>query len=153
MAETENSQEKNSPRPSVFASRRQFIQLGVAAAGAAWVGTLVQAGLFPQETIEEAEPVEIPMSELPVGAARPLTYGGTPAILIRTAESIKAFSLVCTHLGCLVQWQADKKEFYCPCHDGRFDQFGEVVAGPPPVPLEEFPVAVEEDRVIVGELV
>ncbi len=154
MADNENkAQEEETPRPSLLASRRQFITLGLTAVGAAWAGTLVQSQLFPPATTEEAKPVEVSLSDLPVGGTRQITYAGAPALVIRTAESVKAFSLVCTHLGCIVQWQQDKKEFYCACHDGRFDQFGEVLAGPPPVPLEEFPVSVEGDKAIVGELV
>jgi len=140
--------------PSVFSSRRQFIQLGFAAVGAAWLGTLVQARIFPaQNSVQEATPVEFPLADLPVGGVKGMIYGGSPAMVIRTPESIRAFSLICTHLGCIVEWQADKKEFYCPCHDGRFDEFGEVLAGPPPVPLEQIPVRQEGDRVIVGEAV
>jgi cytochrome b6-f complex iron-sulfur subunit len=137
---------------SAFLSRRQFIQLGFAAVGAAWAGSLVQSQLFPQTSgLEETKPVEIPLAELPVGGSKLITYGGSPAIVLRTPESIKAFSLICTHLGCTVQWQEAAQEFYCPCHDGRFDQFGEVISGPPPVPLEAIMVKVENDTIICGE--
>lgn len=140
-------------RPSHLTSRRQLIGLGLAALGAAWAGTIVQTNLFPEASAqEEAQPVRFPLSELPVGGIKQINYGSTPTLVMRTPESIRAFSLICTHLGCLVNWEQGNQEFYCPCHDGRFDQFGEVVAGPPPVPLEQFPVTVEEDQVIVGEL-
>ncbi|GAB4545961.1 MAG: Rieske (2Fe-2S) protein [Anaerolineae bacterium] len=141
------------PGPSAFASRRRFIQLGLVAMGAAWAGTFIQSRLFPQAAAQEAKPVTFPLADLPVGGVKHITYGGIPAVVIRSAESIKAFSLICTHLGCIVEWQSGNQEFYCPCHDGRFDQFGEVIAGPPPVPLEQFPVRVEDDQVVVGELV
>lgn len=154
---TEKNEETNEaqpkPRPSALTSRRHFIQLGAAALGAAWVGTVVQARLFPRGSTGEANPVRFPLSELPVGAVKYGTYGDVPIIIMRNAESIKAFSLVCTHLGCIVDWNQGDQQFYCPCHDGYFDQFGEVIAGPPPVPLEQYPVTVEEDAVIVGELV
>jgi Rieske Fe-S protein len=153
MTDSENDQANEIPKSSVFASRRQFIQLGLMAVGAAWAGTFVQSQLFPQASAQEAKPVEFPLSELPEGGTRTIAYAGAPAIVIRTAESIKAFSLICTHLGCTTQWQEGKREFYCACHDGRFDQFGEVIAGPPPVPLEQYPVRVEDEIVIVGELV
>lgn len=154
MTEVENnSQASETPRPSVFASRRQFIQLGLAAVGAAWAGTFVQSKLFPQASAQEARPVEFTVTELPVGGVKYVTYAGGPVAVIRSAESMKAFSLVCTHLGCIVKWEEGNREFYCPCHDGRFDQFGEVIAGPPPVPLEQIPVRVEGDKVIIGELV
>jgi cytochrome b6-f complex iron-sulfur subunit len=152
MTDTEKSQASNPPAPSVFASRRQFIMLGMAAIGAAWAGTFIQSRLFPRPSTQEAKPVELSLSELPVGGTKVITYAGAQAIVIRTSVGIRALSLVCTHMGCLVQWQASEKEFYCPCHSGRFDQFGDVLAGPPVVPLEQFPVRVEGDRVIVGEL-
>lgn len=142
------------PKPSAFLSRRQFIHFGIAAIGAAWAGTLLQSRLFPaQASSQEAAPVQFPLAELPIGGVKQITYGSVPVIVLRTPESIKAFSLICTHLGCIVQWEAGKKEFYCPCHDGRFDQFGEVTGGPPPVPLETFPVSVEDGIVTVGEIV
>jgi nitrite reductase/ring-hydroxylating ferredoxin subunit len=149
----EKDQAQETPRPSALTSRRQFIQLGAAALGAAWVGTVVQSQLFPQGSTGEANPVRFPLSELPVGGVKYATYGDVPLIIMRTSESIKAFSLVCTHLGCTVNWNQGDQQFYCPCHDGYFDQFGEVIAGPPPVPLEQYPVAVEEGTIIVGELV
>jgi cytochrome b6-f complex iron-sulfur subunit len=138
--------------PSAFLSRRNFIQFGLAAVGAAWAGTYVQSRLFPSTQGEaEAKPVSFPLAELPVGGSRQITYGGLPVMVLRTPESIKAFSMICTHLGCIMDWQPSENEFYCPCHDGRYDQFGEVTAGPPPVPMEQFPVQVVEDQIIVGE--
>ncbi len=154
MNVAKNDTQANQPaRPSALASRRKFIQLCLTALGAAWAGAFVQSRLFPQASAQEAKPVQFPLSELPVGGVKYITYAGAPTVAIRTAESIKAYSLVCTHLGCITEWQEGKKEFYCACHDGRFDQFGEVIAGPPPVPLEQFPVSVENEQVIVGELV
>lgn len=138
---------------SAFVSRRQFIQMGIAVVGVAWGGVLVQSRLFPSQSgAAEAKPVEIPLADLPVGGAKTFLYAGAPAIVLRTPESLRAFSLVCTHLGCTVNWQPDQKTFHCPCHDGIFDQFGEVTSGPPPLPLEALPVRVEGDKVIVGEL-
>ena len=134
----ENKIEETKPAPpSAFVTRKNFIQLGLAAIGAAWAGTFIQSRLFPAEpAIQEAELVEIPLSELPEGGVKHITYGGVESIVIRTRESIKAFSLVCTHLACLVEWQETENEFYCPCHDGRFNPLnGAVISGPPPRPL------------------
>jgi cytochrome b6-f complex iron-sulfur subunit len=120
--------------------------------GAAWLGTWLQSRLFPAATTQEAQPVSFPLSDLPVGGTKAITYGGVSVLVLRTRESVRAFSLTCTHLGCTVEWQADKKGFYCPCHDGRFDEFGDVVAGPPPIPLEQIAVRVEGEIVTVGEV-
>jgi len=61
------------------------------------------------------------------------------------------FSRVCTHLGCLVRWDEKKQQFLCPCHGGVFDPAGNVVAGPPPRPLEKLPVKVEDGVLYVKE--
>jgi menaquinol-cytochrome c reductase iron-sulfur subunit len=64
-------------------------------------------------------------------------------VLRKSQSEVTAFSNVCTHLGCRVNWQADKKEYICPCHDGHFDVDGKVVAGPPPRPLDTYSTRVE----------
>jgi cytochrome b6-f complex iron-sulfur subunit len=137
---------------SPFVTRRQMIQLGIAALGASWLGVLAQSWLFPAtQAGATVKPVEFPLAELPIGGSKTFQYGSLPAIAIRTPESIRAFSLICTHLGCTVEWQTGQRSFYCPCHDGRFDEFGEVSAGPPPVPLESLPVQMNGEQIIVGE--
>jgi len=81
-----------------------------------------------------SEPVEIALSEISAGGTAFFQYGGAPGILLREDDhTLKAFSLVCTHLACIVTWNAEKREFYCPCHDGFFDAEGRVLSGPPPV--------------------
>lgn len=39
-------------------------------------------------------------------------------------KGIVAMSAACTHMGCLVQWQASDHQFHCPCHDGVFTEYG-----------------------------
>jgi len=56
-----------------------------------------------------------------------------------TGQAI-VFSGECTHLGCNFDWSPEEKLFACPCHGGRFDRTGRNVAGPPPRPLDRFPV-------------
>ncbi|MFH7019217.1 FAD-dependent oxidoreductase [Flavobacterium sp. FlaQc-47] len=45
-------------------------------------------------------------------------------------NSLRAFSAVCPHLGCVVQWNNDEKSFDCPCHGSRFSCDGTVTNGP-----------------------
>jgi Rieske Fe-S protein len=152
MTQTTPASKSPAAPTSPLVTRRNFIQVALAALGVTWLGLLVQSWLFPSQTsTAAAKPVQFPLSDLPVGGTKTVAYGGTPVIVLRTAESIRAYSMICTHLGCTVQWQEAPKEFYCPCHDGRFDQFGEVLAGPPPVPLEQIPVSVQGETVTVGE--
>ncbi len=138
-------------KPSIFLSRRQFIFTGAAAIVAAWLGAWFQSRLFPPTTIAQATPVEIALADLPVGASKQVTYAGAPALVMRSQDGVLALSLVCTHLGCIVQWQPGNNQFYCPCHDGKYDAFGDVVSGPPPLPLERLTVKLAGDKIVVGE--
>ncbi len=60
-------------------------------------------------------------AELPVGKGKVVSMGGKPAIVVNTAQGLRAFSAVCTHLGCIVKWDETKGYIWCPCHDGRFN--------------------------------
>ena len=78
-----------------------------------------------------------------------VAVNGQPVIVIRTPQGFKAFSAICTHLGCIVGWDAARHEIACPCHAGLFDLTGKPVAGPPPKPLAEHGVAVVNGEVMV----
>ena len=68
-------------------------------------------------------------------------FGSRPGIVVRTADGeVRAFSAVCTHLDCTVQFKTDTSQLWCACHNGTYDLAGNVVAGPPPRPLERFVV-------------
>lgn len=62
----------------------------------------------------------------------------------------RGFSNICTHLGCRVRWVTEQDGFFCPCHNAVFGSDGEVVSGPPPAPLEEFPLKVEDGQIYVS---
>jgi cytochrome b6-f complex iron-sulfur subunit len=90
--------------------------------------------------------------DLPVGQAKVLPVNDKPVIVVNTAKGgVKAFSAICTHLGCVVTWDQGKQVILCPCHDGRFNPMtGAVISGPPPAPLPPMRVAVENDQIFVG---
>ena len=73
-------------------------------------------------------------------------FGSRPATVVRTAEGdLRAFSAVCTHLDCTVQFKADTSQLWCACHNGLYDLAGNVVSGPPPRGLEAFAVNLRGD--------
>ncbi len=65
-----------------------------------------------------------------------------------------ALSLKCTHLGCSVSWEENKKRFICPCHSSAFDISGEVLNPPAARALSYYPVLIENGlvKVDIGNL-
>lgn len=89
--------------------------------------------------------------EVASNSGRIFNFAGKPAILIRTPDGdLRAFSAVCTHLGCTVQYREDLQHIWCACHNGHFDLRGVNVAGPPPAPLEPYDVNVRGGTIIVS---
>ncbi len=76
---------------------------------------------------------------------------GKPVIVLRAGDQFLAYSAVCTHLGCIVHWDASRKAFLCPCHAAAFDDKGEVIDGPPPAPLRAYRVSEAGGKVYVSE--
>ncbi|HQO34499.1 MAG TPA: Rieske 2Fe-2S domain-containing protein [bacterium] len=75
---------------------------------------------------------------------------GNDLIAVRISQDeVKVFSSVCTHLGCRVHWDSIEGNFLCPCHMGRFNTNGEVIGGPPPIPLPAFPVKIDGNHLYV----
>lgn len=66
-------------------------------------------------------------------------------------EHFTVYSGRCTHLGCSFAFDADKKIFHCPCHQGMFDpKTGAVLAGPPPRPLDQLDTKLERGDLYVA---
>jgi len=70
-------------------------------------------------------------------------------IVIEAGPSIADYgiSAVCTHFGCIVDWDTEAQAFACPCHGSRFDPDGNVIEGPAPRPLERVTVVVRDNRI------
>ena len=70
-------------------------------------------------------------------------------VITENGRDFQALSNICTHLGCRVRWVSDQEKFFCPCHNAIFDKDGAVVSGPPPKPLDQFQVKVENDQLYI----
>ena len=89
-------------------------------------------------------------ADMPPNTGRIVKFGSRPALLIRTpAGELRAFSAVCTHLNCTVQYRPDLGHIWCACHNGHFDLNGKNIAGPPPRPLEGFSVNVAGNQLVI----
>jgi cytochrome b6-f complex iron-sulfur subunit len=79
-------------------------------------------------------------------------FGSQAGILVKDSNGeLKAFSAVCTHLACIVQYRSDINQIWCACHNGHFDLNGRNVEGPPPKPLEQFVVNVRAEQIVVSK--
>jgi Rieske Fe-S protein len=74
----------------------------------------------------------------------------TRVFVVSSPEGPMVFSATCSHLGCLVNYHKEKREFICPCHGGRYDLTGKNIAGPPPAPLTRLPIKVQDGMIFVG---
>lgn len=95
------------------------------------------------------DPNPAPKSEFDLGPAANFPLNSrtvlpeVPAVLLQSESGFSAFSLVCTHLGCTVEHEA--QGFACPCHSSRFDAGGNPVQGPADKPLRALRVTVTDE--------
>jgi Rieske Fe-S protein len=147
-----NSDVPNQPKKS---KRRDFLNVLLGTGFIAWLGAL----LFPVfKYLEPPTVEEVKVSNVKIGAVddmekdsgKIIKFGNKPVIVIRKANGdYIAFSAVCTHLDCIVQYRKDYEQIYCACHNGRYDLNGRVASGPPPAPLQKYSVTIKDSEVIV----
>src|SRR6267378_1442349 len=91
-------------------------------------------------------------TDIPFNSAKILRFNKKAIILVRTEQDqVKAFSAVCTHLGCIVEFKPDRRLFKSNCHGSEFDLTGKNIAGPAPSPLKPYRVELKEDNVLVSQ--
>ena len=105
--------------------------------GAAW-NYLRENKDYPYYMIKDrlARPEAASVRELRPGEGMIIGRRGKKVAAFRDANgNIHRLSPVCTHMGCLVRWNASESTWDCPCHGSRFKPTGEVIAGPAEEPL------------------
>lgn len=136
-------------------ARRTFLgNLVLGIAGTLGLATLAQRFFLflspPPPPEREVEMAAIALEAIPDGGGRIVHLPGGHIAIERTGGSVRAFSAVCTHLGCVIEWQPSASQaWFCPCHHGRYDREGRVLGGPPPRPLEPVQASVRNGQVYV----
>lgn len=136
--------------------RRTFLDylfgMGLAALGAAIFYPIINYLIPPKvKEVTHSSVVAAKAADVPPNSGRIFAFAGKPAIVLRTPDGeVRAFTAVCTHLACTVQYRSDFGHIWCACHDGHYDLHGQVLSGPPPRPLEEYKATVKGDNIIVS---
>jgi len=99
--------------------------------------------LPPKGVLPDSDLVRVAaQAEVEERTGRRMTLLGRPVLLVRLEnQRWFALSAICTHMNtCHLDWNEARRELVCPCHGGAFDVHGNVVQGPPSIPLESFQV-------------
>jgi Rieske Fe-S protein len=136
----------------VVASRRGFLTLLLAGSIGLFLSTLPFARRFVSRKEEVFPKVAVSrITDVPLGEARPFVYPGqdNPALLVHLPNGEwRAYEGTCTHLSCVVYWDAASERLVCPCHNAAFAaETGAVLMGPPLYPLPRINLPVEGDTV------
>lgn len=153
-----NNEDKKNEKRKIQPTRRRFLNtlLGVS-------GTAIVGGIFypviryltpPKNPGSIVGEVEVgPLDKFPRNSGTIFRFGNKPGLLVHTETGeLVALSAVCTHLSCTVEYRQDRKDIYCACHAGVYDQSGKNISGPPPKPLERFHVEVRNGVVFVRKM-
>ena len=143
---------------TVPVTRRRFIRflLGFSLVSTT-VGMLtpVVGYLWPRSArASTGAPVEVGVqADFPLNSSKVVSVDDKPVIVVNTkAGGLRAFSAICTHLGCIVSWNTRKGSIECPCHDGFFNPVtGAVISGPPPRQLARYEVVLRDGKVLIGK--
>lgn len=152
--------------PSGPSGRRNFLVRAVltvqAVIGAAVTIVVGSAALGPSFSARRSSWLRAtPVAELNADGPTPVTLRITKqdgyrqvverrvVYVRRDGDAVRVLDSTCTHLGCRTRYDADAKQFVCPCHGGAYDMDGAVVAGPPPAPLRQIAARVEDGHVVV----
>ena len=148
----ETSMDSDSTTNKQAISRRRFLGYAWIIAAAVVAGELIGgtfAFLWPRRRGAKTEKIFIAGKAADFKVDEVVDFRREKTFVVRLEGGFLAISAICTHLHCIVNWNAVLKEFECPCHGAKFNQSGEVVAGPPPRALDLHKIEITAGNVVI----
>ncbi len=130
-------------------SRRNFLKWGwrglaaLVAGEGAYLGLRFLASRQPVSSSGQVVTAGL-VNDFPPGTVTPFPADRFFLVRFQTGGFLALHSK-CTHLACMVGWEADKQVFACPCHGSIFTEDGSVANPPAPRPLDYFPILISDD--------
>ncbi|MBI3194130.1 MAG: ubiquinol-cytochrome c reductase iron-sulfur subunit [Ignavibacteriae bacterium] len=110
--------------------------------------------LYPR-TKKDAAITDLPiakLTEVPLNSFKIIRLKKKPIMVMNSEQAqVKAFSLICTHLGCVVEYREEEQKFHCNCHGSVFDKDGKNLSGPAPTPLKPYRVKLTSTDILISE--
>ncbi|HDL18216.1 MAG TPA: Rieske (2Fe-2S) protein [Bacteroidetes bacterium] len=137
--------------------RRWFLNILMSVGGIPLLGSvlypIIRYLIPPKNTEAVPNTVEAgTIGDLKQNSGKIIRYGRKPVILIHLPDGgYRAFSAICTHLGCIVQYRQDFEHIWCACHNGHYDLYGKNISGPPPRPLAPYKVNIKDGKIFVAK--
>ena len=142
-----------------FTDRREVISLA-SIAGLSILGVVIgkaftrkaQSNLQSQSSSTSSQAIA-KVSDISIGKAIHIKDAqGAPGYIFRTKAGVFAYSAICTHQGCTVNFNSDNSHFQCPCHGAEFDPANgaKVLAGPAPSPLTKIKISVQGNNIFLA---
>lgn len=126
-------------------SRRHFLK--VTAISGAGIAVMTQlSGCF---LLDEPEMLVGTLDQLETQGFLSPKFNRKRIFTTKLNDEVITFSMVCTHKKCTVEWEADRDQFFCNCHEGLYDKEGYVLDGPPPAPLRRFKTEIRGNQIWV----
>jgi len=126
------------------------------------VGTFLVSALYPvtrflippkvEESSSAGVTLDLKATEVKPNSGQIFKFGKQPGVLVRAPDGeLRAFTAICTHLACVVQYRGDLQHIWCACHNGHYDPMtGKNIAGPPPRPLDQYTVNLRGEKIVVS---
>ncbi len=146
---------KNNNKPKLE-TRRSFLNILLSTVSGIFLTFIIypiyKYLIPPKDNTPKVTSVEVGnVDDLKPNSGKIFRFGNEPGILIKTPEGeLRAFTAICTHLACTVQYRDDFTHIWCACHNGHYNLQGINIAGPPPSPLAPYKVNIKDGKVYVS---